>query len=367
MPSIFSADWRNEVDKELQGKADKATSLAGYGITDAYTQAQTDAAIADVLVDFSDELDQKVDRSEAASFLRADGTVVADKLTIGSKGLNFGSQTVAEPTDVSRHIALYSTTYGFSVSDGTLNYMAGNTRHAFYLGGTMRAAFLAANIYYIDNDGVSRGVWHSGNFNPETKLNLSGGTMTGKLIGLPYNGNPSQTDGNAGFEIRNVGGSGDAGLAVLAFHCQGTFGMKVHLRNDGTFGWGGWSSAAWRFYQQASGNVVASGNITAYSDPRLKDDVERIQNALSIVSQLDGVRFTWNGKTTLIGRPGARDIGVLADQVEAVLPEIVDRSIEDEANGGERWRVVAYDKLVPVLIEAVKELAARVEALEAGR
>ena len=109
--------------------------------------------------------------------------------------------------------------------------------------------------------------------------------------------------------------------------------------------------------------MTAAGNVTAYSDPRLKDDVRRVEGALGILDRLDGVRFTWNGRSSLIGRPGQRDIGVLADQIEAVLPELVSLSVGDP-NTGERYKTVAYDKLVPVLIEAMKELSARVMELE---
>lgn len=93
--------------------------------------------------------------------------------------------------------------------------------------------------------------------------------------------------------------------------------------------------------------------------------MELIGGALDIIEQLRGVRFTWNDKTKLIGKPGQRDIGVLADEVEAVLPELVSLSMPDDDNGGQQWRVVDYAKLAPVLIEAVKELAVRVQELEA--
>ncbi|MNH22662.1 hypothetical protein D3C79_825260 [compost metagenome] len=51
--------------------------------------------------------------------------------------------------------------------------------------------------------------------------------------------------------------------------------------------------------------------------------------------------------------------------MEVVLPELVSLSVPDVDNDGERWRVVDYAKLTPVLIEAVKELSARVKELEA--
>lgn len=198
----------------------------------------------------------------------------------------------------------------------------------------------------------------------DAKFSTAGGTLTGQLSSASINAAMAQNDSTSSIEVRNGGGAGDTGLAMLSFHCQGTYAAKLGLRSDGYFGFGGWSRPAWQFYSASNGDFVAAGNVGAYSDPRLKDNVQSIDGALGIIEQLRGVRFTWNARTELVGRPGERDIGVLADEVEAVLPEIVGRSMPDEKNGGEQWRVVAYDKLVPVLIEAVKELSARVNELE---
>lgn len=206
--------------------------------------------------------------------------------------------------------------------------------------------------------------WTSNNLNPSSYFPVAGGAFTGMVYTASINGAMVQGYGNSSLEVRSASGTGDWGMATIGFHAQGYYGINLGLRADGYFGLGGWSSAAWRWYSVPNGDMVASGNIGAYSDPRLKDDVERIDGALDIIEKLDGVRFTWNDKTRLIGKPGQRDIGVLADQVEAVLPDLVSRSIPDDENEGERWRVVAYDKLVPVLIEAVKELAGRVKELE---
>lgn len=207
--------------------------------------------------------------------------------------------------------------------------------------------------------------WTSSNLNPSSYMPFSGGAYTGMVYTAPINGAMVQGYGNSSLEVRSASGTGDWGMAAIGFHAQGYYGINLGLRSDGYFGLGGWSSVAWRWYSTPSGDMVASGNIGAYSDPRLKDEVERIDGALDIIEKLDGVRFTWNHKTKLIGKPGERDIGVLADQVETVLPELVGLSIPDDENDGERWRVVAYDKLVPVLIEAVKELSGRVKELEA--
>lgn len=206
--------------------------------------------------------------------------------------------------------------------------------------------------------------WTSSNLNPSSYFPFAGGAFTGMVYTASINGVMGSGDGSSSLEVRSGGGAGDGGMAMLGFHAQGYYGVKLGVRSDGYFGLGGWSSAAWRWYSTPSGDMIASGNIGAYSDPRLKDEVESISGALAIIEQLSGVRFTWNSKTKLIGKPGQRDIGVLADQVEAVLPELVSLSMPDDGNDGQQWRVVDYAKLAPVLIEAVKELAVRVQELE---
>ena len=105
------------------------------------------------------------------------------------------------------------------------------------------------------------------------------------------------------------------------------------------------------------GDVAASGDIVAYytSDKRLKDNIQPIENSLDKVNQLGGYTFDWNEELQK-ARKG-HDIGVIAQEVQSVLPEVV---IERE-NG---YLGVDYQKLVPVLIEAIKELTAKVELLE---
>lgn len=257
---------------------------------------------------------------------------------------------------------------------GTLNQMFTDNKLSFTPVQQGGGAGMGPDKVYLGWNGVSLtaqvngspmgNLWYSSNFDPTAYMPVGGGTFNGRITTAAINANQNANDTSASVEVRSGGGSGDAGLASLAFHCVGITATKLNLRSDGTFGLGGWSLPAWRWYVGPSGDMVAAGNVAAYSDPRLKDDVSRIEQPLDILEQLDGVRFTWNDKSKLIGKTGQRDIGVLADQVEAVLPEIVGRSIEDEDNDGERWRVVDYSKLVPVLIEGIKELHARVKLLE---
>lgn len=102
-----------------------------------------------------------------------------------------------------------------------------------------------------------------------------------------------------------------------------------------------------RFTFDDAGHFTATGNVTAYSDRRLKSDIVTIPNALATVSKLRGVNFTKDGKAST---------GVIAQEVQEVIPEVV--------HEGEEYLSVAYGNLVGVLIEAVKELKAEVDALK---
>jgi cytoskeletal protein CcmA (bactofilin family) len=106
-----------------------------------------------------------------------------------------------------------------------------------------------------------------------------------------------------------------------------------------------------------AGDVAASGDIVAYytSDKRLKDNIQPIQNALDKVNELGGYTFDWNEELQK-ARKG-HDIGVIAQEVQSVLPEVV----VERDNG---YLGVDYQKLVPVLIEAIKELSAKIKDLE---
>jgi hypothetical protein len=108
--------------------------------------------------------------------------------------------------------------------------------------------------------------------------------------------------------------------------------------------------------------MTATGNVTAYSDARLKTNVNTIDNALDIVDQLRGVSFDWK-------KSGEHSIGVIAQEVEKVLPELVldTTTTNDETQEEETVKTVDYGKMVGVLINAVKELRAEVEELKGGK
>jgi hypothetical protein len=112
------------------------------------------------------------------------------------------------------------------------------------------------------------------------------------------------------------------------------------------------------------GAVYATGDITTFytSDQRLKKDIVTIEDALEKVRWLKGVEFTWDKEKitelSFVGPKPDKDIGLIAQDVEKVFPEAV---MERE----DGYKAVDYTRLVPVLIEAVKELSYRINILEA--
>ena len=116
------------------------------------------------------------------------------------------------------------------------------------------------------------------------------------------------------------------------------------------------------FRFEADGDFHADGDITAFSttvasDSRLKSDIHTINNALGIVGKLRGVSYKWL-------RDGRSDIGVIAQEVEEVIPEIVKTKTTLGLDGQEEMKTVDYGKIVGVLINAINELKEEVEELK---
>jgi hypothetical protein len=99
-------------------------------------------------------------------------------------------------------------------------------------------------------------------------------------------------------------------------------------------------------------STVTAANFITSSDARLKTDVQPITNFETILSSIRGVTFKWK-------EGGQHDVGFLAQEVAQELPEAA-------IVGAKGYMGVAYHKIIPVLVEAVKQLQARVSTLESG-
>jgi len=110
------------------------------------------------------------------------------------------------------------------------------------------------------------------------------------------------------------------------------------------------------------GNIHSGGDIVAFSssDMTLKENISPISNALEMINSLTGNTFAWKPEAGIMGNSGM-DTGIIAQEVEALgLPGVAKRR-------GDGTMGVRYDRLIPVLIEAVKELSAKVKSLESNK
>jgi hypothetical protein len=107
-----------------------------------------------------------------------------------------------------------------------------------------------------------------------------------------------------------------------------------------------------------AGLIRAANDVVAFatSDSRLKDNQTPLKDSLSKISQLNGYEFDWIPMPGIHENEG-HDIGVIAQEVEKVAPEVV----TTRDNG---YMAVKYEKLVPLLIEAIKELSEQVKDLQ---
>lgn len=164
-------------------------------------------------------------------------------------------------------------------------------------------------------------------------------------------------DGGGNWNMRiahaYVSGSGlvcsEASYPFAMVHSQGN-GSMIFYTTDTAYAVNDVVSFNQTFTFAASGNFTASGNVTAYSDERVKTNIKTIDNAVDKVKQLRGVEFD---RTDM--KNNDHQIGVIAQEVEKVIPEVV---IEQE----DGMKSVAYGNMVGLLIEAMKEQQAQIDA-----
>jgi hypothetical protein len=140
--------------------------------------------------------------------------------------------------------------------------------------------------------------------------------------------------------------------AFMSFHKAGHFAINFGIDDDNVMRIGGWSAAADLFQMDMSGNLTMKGDVIAFSDERVKENIRTLDSALEKTLKLRGVSYTRtdsNDKST--------KIGVIAQEILAVVPEVVSR----DANG---TYGVSYGNIVGLLIEAIKEQQQQIDELK---
>jgi len=120
-----------------------------------------------------------------------------------------------------------------------------------------------------------------------------------------------------------------------------------------------------------AGRITATENIVSNtSDARLKTNVTNITGALDKVMSLNGVTYNWNEKAIEAGFSAeVEEVGLIAQEVQAVIPQVIfdapfDRGEEGESLSGENYITLQYERIVPLLVEAIKELKQEINTLK---
>ena len=102
--------------------------------------------------------------------------------------------------------------------------------------------------------------------------------------------------------------------------------------------------------------IEASGDVIAFSssDRRFKDNLVVIEGSLDKIGKINGYEFDWNDKQDIYK---GHDVGVIAQEVEKIMPELV----RNNSNG---YKAVKYEKLVPLLIESIKDQQKQIDELK---
>jgi trimeric autotransporter adhesin len=247
----------------------------------------------------------------------------------------------------------------------------------------MALLLIGINVFAADGDLIVNG----------GKVGI-GTTTPGYPLDIQKTG--TQAGSSAFYPVAAIGGTGSTGGIYAGYNTRETYagaiGSQTHSLSFWTYS-GGWYE---NMTILANGNVgigyvypsykldvfgtVHASDFASSSDIRLKKNIEPINNALSLVQGLQGVKYDWDtekmgytvsdasgntgfnansGNSTLSGMDG-KQIGLVAQDVEKVLPEVV-------MTDRDGYKAISYDKLTAVLIEAVKELKAEVEKLKGNK
>lgn len=200
----------------------------------------------------------------------------------------------------------------------------------------------------------------------------------GYIFGVYLNATDEGTSGTAGTVTSIITKRGDAYYRSTSAQSVATYlsGSSMNIGGNATTATTASALTTGNSYQVGSlgvgtaasgttGEIRATNNITAYysSDVRLKENIVVLDSALDKINSIRGVSFDWTDDYIKShgGEDGyfvrKKDVGVIAQEIESVLPE----AVADREDG---YKGVQYEKLVPLLIEAVKELTEKIRILE---
>lgn len=360
---IGTGQWQGTVISSTYGgtgvnNSDRTITVGGnFTHAGSHTLTLTTNANTSVILPGSGTLVGSDDTSTVTNTM-----LVNDSITINGTEIKLGSSVATPDNDTT-----YTVSVSGIISGASIDLVAGGsgsgTDSIGLIGGT--------NVTVTRTDADTITITSK---DDDTKYSISAETATGG-VALRLSGTDTTTDNvrfAAGTNV-TVTRTDDSTITVSAIDTTYTAGTGITLTGTSfsipqavtttsavTFGSMNLGSAT----AAATGQLRASGDIIAFaaSDMALKENIVPISNALDKVKQLTGITYDWTKE--FLDRNGGedpiylrkKDIGLLAQEVQLVLPEIVARR-EDG------YLAVKYDRVVALLVEAIKDLSAQVEKL----
>jgi hypothetical protein len=219
-----------------------------------------------------------------------------------------------------------------------------------------------------------------GTTNPVTRLHIVGAALSG-IGSLPSGVNTTQdSTSNNYFLFRNSVDNGTyAGIAMQdnniggfvvygnagagdQMYIAGYYGVNIQYGSADSINPGARTTVG-TFNSSGltvTGNIYATGDIySSYSDMKLKSITGKIENAIDKVCSIDTFYYEPNETAVELGVQSGRKVGVSAQNVQDIMPEVIGQSII-----GEGYLTVQYERLVPLLIEAIKEQQKQIDELK---
>jgi hypothetical protein len=328
------------------------TAFAGYiGTSNSTNFIITTAAIprltatsgGNVLIGTTTDAGYKLDVNAGGGSVRFNGTI-GDKLVLYNSGNNGGTNGIYIDSDIYPAIR-FNNRVGFA---GTAKIVY-NTYATGYGAASLNGSFIMqgpnALQFSSGGDNVRLTIASTGEatFSNNIQLGTTAGTLrigtnAGDFATFNYSG--------GGTSVRNDWASTSAFLDLLA--------NSVGFRVSGT------------------GSATLTGVLVqGVSDERFKKNIKPISNALEKIKSINGYTFEYdleNEDLTYIPKLG-RDIGVIAQEIEKIIPEAVslapiDRNDQGNSKSGKNYLTVNYEKIIPLLIQAIKEQQAEIDILK---
>lgn len=283
--------------------------------------------------------------------LRVDGILTANSATF-SNPLTANTITVANNVTINGNLIIGSST--ISSSGGQLNVnISGNANtvnNGVYTTGSYANPAWITSIAntkisgvitgsQIANTGVAAGVYTSPTITVDQsgRISVAANGVPGGVFSITGNTNQITANSSTGDIKLTLPQNIDTG-ANVQFN---SLGVGVAANNN-------------------TGEILAANNITSYySDDRLKTRFNNIPDALRKVQSLNGFYYQANEVAQSLGYSIKREVGLSAQEVENVLPEIIAPAPIDN-----QYMTIHYERLIPLLVEAIKELSAEVEKLK---